>query len=859
MTDITRIFDYQTRAIRNVERKYSGQMYDAMATTIHFEYDPINFLAYDPEYVDPETGRVGEHWIPYIMFSVKDDDGNFLVYGPDPNTSQPTFDGYTFTIPWDVTSRVEKTRRVDYQLWFVKNYVEFDPNDGVAHLASTDYVLSEVDCIVIKPSIECRKKKNPCCPATAPSSEPSVIGYINLWKEYGLVSPVGQSTDEDGKPVLKFKTYNGNKNVDVTLDVAPLDEDGKVPIKFLPTGHTNGTIPLIVGTINNNRALVYSEALGGFVDGSAITPEGSVTSAQLDIMAQNPEQYHLRPGTVYNCLDKRQYPPETGEWYRAGTNWIWETDHWEPLTGGEDLDDYQLKEYRVSAWQATPDDEHYPSEKLVKDSLDAMETELTQEIQAVDAKADANAQAIQGLEGRVEVAEGAIQGLGTRMDTAESNIADNATAIGALDTRMGTAETNIQTNAQAIQTVADTVDALSGTVAGLSDDVQSLEIAVTDLGQALDTKLDKSAVINSPAQATDTNVLSASAVTALVNAKTDKTQAIPLWDENVSYPANASVLYADSIFISVQDNNYGHDPFDSAWWTQISGQGGGGGEINIKHKTIQFGNDQDTEYALSHNMGTYDFLFSIRTNDDRRQYVLADVYATSKTTVTVKLTDPPGVNGLVLNIMEIGASSPGGTSVENITVSEPSQVWSYTNTTGRPVFVQAFQYDSMTGRYDEIRGNVDQSSSTDFNPVTDTFDAPRSGEMIIVKSDLVYRFDNSTSWIINHNLAEYVGVQCYTDQYGMVAGNVDQDGSTVVISWNEPMSGYAVLMEPKLVETIVPGTTSLTIQHDLNRFVAVQCYNGGWGQVMLDVQQNGTDTAYIQWNDPNLSGRVLII
>ena len=820
-----------------------------MATTIHFEYDPINFLVHE------ESAE--EYWIPYIMFAVQDDEGNFLVYGPDPNTSQPTFDGYTFTIPWDVTSRVEKTRRVDYQLWFVKNTVEFDPKDGVAHLATTQYVLSEMDCIVIKPSIECRKKKNSCCPATAPSSEPSVIGYINLWKEYGLVSPVGQDKDENGKPVLKFKTYNGNQNVDITLDVAPLDEDNKVPIEFLPTGHTAGTIPLIVGTVNNNRALVYSDALGGFVDGSAITPEGSVTSAQLDIMAQNPEQYDLKPGVVYNCIDKREYQGDT---YKAGTNWIWETDHWEPLTAGEDLDDYQLKEYRVSQWQEMPDDEHYPSEKLVKDgfiavdeTIDSVEQELNGKIDTVDAKADANASAISGLDARMTTAEGNINGLDTRMATAEGNIQSNASAISGLTTRMGTAESSIQANTNAIQTNSQAISDLSGRVTTAEGSISSLSAEVSG-------KLDRSDVINDVTQATTANVLSASAVTALISGKTDKTQAIPVWDETASYPANATVLYADSIFISAQDNNYNHDPFDTAWWTQISGQGGGGGgEVNIKHKTIQFGNDNDTEYVLSHNMGTYDFLFSIRTNDNKRQYIIADVYASSKTTVTVKLTEPPGVNGLVLNIMELGASSSAGTSIEVISVSEPSQVWSYTNTTGKPVFVQAFQFDSQTGMYDEIRGNVDQSSTTDFNPVTDTFDEARSGEMVIVKSDLVYRFDNSTSWIINHNLAEYLGVQCYTDQYGMIAGNVDQDGSTVVITWNEPMSGYAVLMEPKVVETILPGTTSLTIEHDLNRFVAVQCYNDSWGQMMMDVQQNGTDTAIISWDGTNVSGKVLII
>lgn len=150
MTDVTRIFNSETRSFKNVQRKYSGQIGDSVSTTLHFEYEPFDLLQAD-------VG--GDRYVPYIMFSVYDDQGNPLIYG---ESSTPKFDGYTFDIPWDVTSRTT-SQRVEYELYFIKNTVTVDPTASlsaqVAQIASTEYLVSAVDGITLKPSIKCKSKK----------------------------------------------------------------------------------------------------------------------------------------------------------------------------------------------------------------------------------------------------------------------------------------------------------------------------------------------------------------------------------------------------------------------------------------------------------------------------------------------------------------------------------------------------------------------------------------------------------------------------------------------------------------------------------------------------------------------------
>lgn len=238
MTEITRVFNAETRSLTNAQRRYSGQQFDSLSTTLHFEYDPIDFLSADS----------GVTYIPYIMFDVyvdtripvkqldehgneildrygkpvykTDDDGNViyetvknmpLIYGPE---STPKFDGYTFSIPWDVTSRI-KSQRVEYQLYFISSDTSFHYNETTNtyyDLSGTTYILSSKDGIAIKPSIGGNKRCGCNVPLMAPTTEPTVTGYINLWKQRGLIEPIRTEYDESTeKYTLIFTTFNGDE------------------------------------------------------------------------------------------------------------------------------------------------------------------------------------------------------------------------------------------------------------------------------------------------------------------------------------------------------------------------------------------------------------------------------------------------------------------------------------------------------------------------------------------------------------------------------------------------------------------------------------------------------------------------
>ena len=751
MTDITRIFNYETRSFKNLDKRYSGQLNDASSTTLHFIYEPIDFL----------KGSIdGDRFIPYIMFAVYRKDGTPYTYGPtpvyDPETESesPTFDGYTFTIPWEVTHNAT-SQKVEYQLFFVRNGVTFDPRTGVANLSSTDYLLSSIDGIAFKKSITCSKKQK-ACPSMTPNSEPTIVGYINLWKEYGMVMPIESDVDpETGRLTLEFHTYNGEKDQELELDFAPL-VDGRIPTKFLPL---------------------------------------------------------------------------------------------------------------ASDW-SEPTDDTVPTSRLVRETLDDEFTKKTMAVALWDSAAEykRNSVVIWDENLYIGIKEDA-QGVNVGHDPSEED-SEWWSTVTEYDMILTSWTTDVPEEGLLKKVPCERIvlEALAEKIG--EDKVISVWSAPGDLEQyvpsaklvkaSLDLKLDKSSIIDNWSQAAQDNVASAQLVKLALSDKTDVTMAIPVWDPIKTYRLNSTVLYAESIYISLADANVGHEPSEYIeWWVQVSGSGGGGGGgPTLKRKSIQFGNDEDTEYILTHNLGSYDFLWSLRTNDEERRYVIADIFATSNTTCKVRLAEPPGANALTLNLMELGVS-PGGADVSIISISTPSTVWTYDNTSNNAVFVQTFEYSEAQGYYDEIRGDVQQESSTGFTPVTDTFGVAKAGEMLVAKTELVKEFTNTATWIFNHNLSEYVAVQCYKDGTGMAMGNISQDGNTVVVDWPQPESGYLVLVEPSMVVDLNNEGMKI-IPHSLGRIVGVQLFTDEYGQVMADVHQNGTSMAMVELNAP-LTGKIVII
>ncbi|MBQ8372682.1 MAG: hypothetical protein IJX35_00005 [Candidatus Methanomethylophilaceae archaeon] len=405
MTHVTRVFNPETRALTSVERRYAGQVGDAISTVLHFEYTQLDFLS---------------EYVPYIMFAVYDADGNPLIYGPQPSNPSEViqtaledrvyFDGVEFSIPWAVTSRV-KSMRVDYQIFFVKVGVEFDGRN-VAKLKPTEIVMSAIDSIALKPSIKCnaRRSQDVCaCPPFSPTgAEPNLLGWVETWKNYGLVVPVTQDLKEpefldrfgvpyepteqdliDNPPViiLNFRTYNGTYDTSAEFTNVPVMKDGKLIYYQLPYGNTRNTIPLIRDTVQDGQTLVFDEASKGFIayDLTGIYRfRGTCTVDELnawEAAGETTDGRKLENGDVYSCTDNRYYgEDESGrpELYRAGTNWVWsEQNRFEPITGDLDLSKYQLESSKINDWSELATDpsevseKYYPTAILVKNSLDA--------------------------------------------------------------------------------------------------------------------------------------------------------------------------------------------------------------------------------------------------------------------------------------------------------------------------------------------------------------------------------------------------------------------------------------------------------------------------------------------------------
>lgn len=220
MTDVTFTFKSESRSLKRRERCYVGQAFDSLSTTLHFEYDPIDFLS-------GNSDLASEGYVPYIMFRVYDDTGAPLVYSTG---STPRFDGYTFDIPWEVTSKV-KSPSVEFQLFFVRNNVDF--SGDIAQLDSTEYVLSNIASVAFSSTIRSKPGCSPCYPSN-PQTEPGLMGWTNFFKDFSVLVPVKASLDESiDRIAFDFKTYLGRNDCHVPLNVPYLDSSGTVPAKFL--------------------------------------------------------------------------------------------------------------------------------------------------------------------------------------------------------------------------------------------------------------------------------------------------------------------------------------------------------------------------------------------------------------------------------------------------------------------------------------------------------------------------------------------------------------------------------------------------------------------------------------------------
>ena len=173
------------------------------------------------------------------------------------------------------------------------------------------------------------------------------------------------------------------------------------------------------------------------------------------------------------------------------------------------------------------------------------------------------------------------------------------------------------------------------------------------------------------------------------------------------------------------------------------------------------------------------------------------------------------------------------TVIDDVTVAEPADMWSYANDTGNPLFIQTFDSNG-----NQIYGDISQTSADDFNPVITGFTTPKNGTMVVVKTPYIFEFDDVDTWIISHNLGRLVAVQCFSDDEGQITGDLIQNANSAVMSFSGKKTGYAVVAVPNLVVEFT-NQSDWTVEHGLNRFIAVQTFDTAGDQMFGNIEQDG--------------------
>lgn len=285
-----------------------------------------------------------------------------------------------------------------------------------------------------------------------------------------------------------------------------------------------------------------------------------------------------------------------------------------------------------------------------------------------------------------------------------------------------------------------------------------------------------------------------------------------------------------------------------------TGGGAGGGHSSVVR---EFGGDGQTEYIINHNLGTYNVLIQLRTVAAPIRYITTTMEAVDTRNLRLIFTDPL-TETLSISIMACDkVVVPTELDVDTKVIESEMSVWTYTNVTENPVYVQMFD---TTGN--EIRGDITQESSEMFTPVVANLQEPNSGYMLVAKATHVTPFtDQSTVTIyldqIGLSTLDKYLIQVYLDGTGQAIGDIKQENGVVTVDFGRSLSGYVVLRKASMVYEFTEQK-DVVVQHNLGRVVGVQVYLDGTGQAMVDVQQTSDNNVVeIHVNSP-ITGYIVI-
>ena len=330
------------------------------------------------------------------------------------------------------------------------------------------------------------------------------------------------------------------------------------------------------------------------------------------------------------------------------------------------------------------------------------------------------------------------------------------------------------------------------------------------------------------------------------------------------YNSGDVVVYEGNLYISKVDNN-DHHPDDESCWNVVR-SGALSSVVGLTAATYigVFGNDAAVDYIIPHNLGSRNLIYSIMTNDSEHEFIIARVSAPTLNTLRVRLTSPPGPNGLVINVMKARTATtiPLTEFPVAVKVTEPSMEWSFVNDSGMPLYAKAYDAEG-----NDIPGDIIQNSVTAFSPITIGFsDTEHAGTLFLqsTTSELVKEMDGTHLEIPTEAGKRYL-VQCYRDGEGQSILDVMQADGKITVDCSVRWKGTVCLYEATDVHKFTAksltetdgGMYVLKKSHNKGRVVGAQVF-GAEGLMMVDIHCPDSNTIEIYFNQP-VSGELLII
>ncbi len=922
-------FDRSTRTLSSNRKAYAGQVFDSNSTRLYFT------LLDEGE----DWDFTKEDFVPNIVFDVLDDRGFPFVYGLN---SSPVFNGISFEVPYDITSRA-RSARVNFQLWFVSAKYQ-DTFDGTPNgMLRTEYLLSATAGIAIKPSCV----KPPACGCGdapySPATSPGLIGPIEFYRENALLMPIEVTQKLDGAGLdMTVHTLSGRVQT-AYLPVATITEDGKIKIEDLPTGNTPDTIPKLVTSVKTGQGIVYGSidsVLGtvyGFKGADVVQLSGTVADKEAPVYDSASKGYVGAP--VANAL---AFDQSTGKIQLLDLNkgLLSEVDlPTETLVKSVEYDPVAKK---IWFHFENPDCDFAISVDDLVDIYEPIEGELIVSTYGEDAIALTDASDNGVSNGKTihtiglapefkEKLNGNITRLDGRIDEVSNDIAAHIADInnphkvtkaqlglGNVDNTSDMSKPVSEAQRAAIDLVQKNLDdaialnetaheSLSGKITTLTDQLVALDDRESKITQEVDKqlrdryvkkevddlladKLDnyaagdhiiyKDGKIN--VDTTDIicktddalsevseNPVQNKVVTRALNLKADKGEGVGTWiGEGHVYKTGDVVVYNDNLYVSREDNNTSH-PTDNNYWNAVK-SGTTTTKIGLTLPTYigVFGNAYDTEYTIQHNLGSRNLTYSFMFDDGSYRFVNAEVSAPTENTIKVRLTNPPGLEMIKVNIVKVDTlRTPEYPCIQK--ESAASETWFHDNETGLPLYVDIYDSSGYAISGDIIQGSLD------FNPLTVRFSEPVSGQMIMASTDSAHVHlmtgVRGEEVSVARDLANYYLVQCFKDGEGQSRLDVLQADGEIRIAASEdsPWSGYVGLYEADLRHTFVASdfqkqysgddeVYTLTYEHNTGGIVCAQVYANDGGLAWTDIHCLTPDSVTIVVNEP-FDGYLLII